>query len=121
MPLPSAGAPQFKKTQVTRVDAYYLGGEPGTIELYDLHIFDFREAATAHPNDWALVEEVESLPFKPYRMPVGPSAPKIIDKRNIPNWPTPEQMSAQPPPMIEMIPLHEKKLPGGGNLIPRRG
>jgi|GEM_PF-6012556 hypothetical protein len=122
MPLPCASAPQLRKTHVIRVDCYYLGGKAGTIELYDLHVFDFKEAATAHPADWALVEPVESLPqFKPYRMPVGPHAPKIIDKRNIPNWPTPEQMSSPAPPMFEMIPMHMKRLPGGGSLIPRRG
>lgn len=84
--------------------------------------FDFREAATAHPGEWALVEAVESLPeFKPFRMPHGPHAPKIIDKRNIPNFPTSEQMSSPAPPMVEQIPLHLKRLPGGSALIPRRG
>lgn len=120
MPLPSAVDPRFRQTQVTRVDCFYLGGEPGTVELFDLHVFDFKEAATAHPHDWALTETVESLPqFKPYR-PAGPAL-KIIDKRNIPNWPTAEQMSSPPPPMVEMIPLHERRGPGGGPLIPRRG
>ena len=124
MPLPSATDPRFRKPQVVRVDAYYLGGEPGTVELYDMHIFDFREAADAHPQDWALVEAVESLPqFKPYEMAVGPSAPKIIDKRNYPVFPTADQMGSPPPPMIEMPQrrMHELRRPGGAHYIPRRG
>lgn len=120
MPLPSAGAPQFKKTEVVRVDVYYLGNERfGTIELHNMHIIDFQDAAKAHPHDWALVEAIESLPqFKPFTMPHGPRDPKLIDKRNIPRWPTPEQLRTEPPPMVEMIPMHEKRGPGGGLLFP---
>lgn len=122
MPLPSASAPQLRKTEVIRVDCYFLGGEAGTIELHNVHIIDFKEAFKTHPDEWALVDAIESEPkLKPYKMPVGPHAPKIIDKRNIPDFPTSEQMSSAAPPMVEMIPLHERRGPGGGPLIPRKG
>jgi hypothetical protein len=120
MPLPSATDPKLRKTQVTRVDCYYLGGEPGTIELYNLHAIDFVDSAKKFPDEWALVEAVESLPqFEAFKPPRGPDVLKIIDKRNIPNFPG--DQIAPPPPMAEMIPLHEKRLPGGGPLIPRMG
>jgi len=120
MALPSATDPRFIKTTVTRVDCYYLGRKDGTVELCNLHTFDFREAATAHPDQWVLAEPVESLPqFKPYEMPVGPDAPKVIDKREKFSFPMP-----QPPPpqaMVEMTPMHLKRGPGGGPLIPSIG
>lgn len=93
----------------------------GTIELYDLFLVDFREARKARPDDWALKEACESEPqLEPYK-PAGPNAPKIVDKRDRLVFPSSEQMSSPPPPMLDRVPVSERRGPGGGYLIPRRG
>jgi len=84
---------KFTKTPVGRVDCYYLACKDGTIELYDMHSIDYEEAAAARPDDWALAED--------YKMPVGPTAPKIIDKRNYPVFPTPQSLKASGPPVMD--------------------
>ena len=84
---------RFAKTPVGRVECYYLGSKEGTLELYDMHIIDFEEALVAHPNDWVLVED--------HKLPAGPGAPKIIDKRNYPVFPTPESLKASGPPVLD--------------------
>ena len=65
----------------------------GTIELCDMHIIDYDEAFAAHPDDWVLVED--------YKPPTGPTAPKIIDKRNYPEFPTPQQLKSSGPPVLD--------------------
>jgi hypothetical protein len=63
------------RTPVDFVDAYFLGTPDGSLELFQMHRIDFDEAAKTYPNDWALADE--------YKMPAGPSAPKIVDKRDV--------------------------------------
>ena len=81
------------KTPVGRAECYYLGSKEGTLELYDMHVIDYHEAVAAHPNDWVLAED--------YVTPTGPSAPKIIDKRNHPAFPTPESLKSNGPPVLD--------------------
>jgi len=81
------------KTPISRVQCYYLGCKDGSLELYDMHYIDFEEAFDAHPDDWVLADE--------YKMPTGPSAPKVIDKRNYPVFPTPESMKSKGPPVLD--------------------
>lgn len=84
---------RLAKTPVSRVECYYLGAKDGSIELHDLHVIDYEEAFAAHPDDWALTED--------YKLPAGPTAPKIVDKRNHPQFPTPQSLKAEGPPVID--------------------
>lgn len=63
----------------------------GTIELHDLHEIDYEEAVASHPDDWATTED--------YKLITGPAAPKIVDKRDLPNFPKPQKSSG--PPVID--------------------
>lgn len=84
---------RFAKTPVGRVECYYLADlHKGSIELYDMHMIDYEEAFALHPNDWVLAED--------YVLETGPSAPKIIDKRNHPVFPTPESLKSKGPPVL---------------------
>ena len=84
---------RLTKTPVVRVECYYLGCKDGSLELHDLHYIDYEEAFNAHPDDWVLTED--------YKMPAGPGAPKIVDKRNYPVFPTPESLKSSGPPVID--------------------
>jgi len=86
-------AVRLGKTPVGRVEAYYLGRKDGSLELFDMHYIDYDEAAAAHPDDWALLDD--------YKMPSGPAAPKIIDKRDYPVFPTPESLKSNGPPVLD--------------------
>lgn len=63
----------------------------GTIELHRLHDIDFEEALAIEPDDWVRVED--------YKLGDGPSAPKVIDKRELPVFPQPQKASG--PPVID--------------------
>lgn len=88
---------QLAKTPVARLECYYLGRKDGVLELNDMHLIDFEAAHAAHPDHWAPVETYKEYPA--YKMPTGPEAPKVIDIRNHPIFPTIEEMSSVPPPM----------------------
>lgn len=84
---------KLTKTPVGRVECYYLGGPAGTIELHYMHMIDYDEAFAAHPDNWVLAED--------YKLNTGPTAPKIIDKRDLPVFPTPQQLSSSGPPVLD--------------------
>lgn len=76
-----------------RVECYYLACKDGSIELYDMHSIDFEEARAAHPDDWAAIDD--------YKLPTGPTAPRVVDKRNYPVFPTPQSLKSSGPPVID--------------------
>lgn len=111
MPLPSALDPKVKAPPPPVVECFFFGNKDGSIDILRLPRIDFDDARRSHPDDWALVED--------YKLTEGPTAPKVIDKRGIPAFPTSAEMSSKPPPMGDWRPLYEFKGPSGGRLFPR--
>jgi hypothetical protein len=87
------------RTPVDFVDAYYLATPDGSLELYEMHGIDFAEAQKAHPGDWVLVDD--------YKMPTGPRAPKIVDKRDKFVFP---KVPAGESSVVAMVPMQEDRI-----------